>query len=152
MSEQQQTPENSKEDEPLREEGYRALLAEREQVKELKRELKALQDAKAEADQKDLSERDKAIKRAEAAEARLKEFEQRETVEKLKKDVAKKLGMEEYADLLAGTDEESLKAHAEKLKAALGPQKPEPNRFLGPETPEGADADAQALNALGFGN
>lgn len=139
------------EDEVLREAGKRALIAEREENKELKKQLKELKDAKDVADAATLSNEQKAIKRAEKAEALVASYQTKETVSKLRADIAKELEISEHADLLFGDDADSLRAHGEKLKAALGPKTPAPNPYLGQEPGAKGDGDQEALSVLGFG-
>lgn len=70
-------------------------------------------------------ERDAAVKRAEEAEAKLQAYEAAEQLRELVKSVADKEQVP--ADLLRGSDEAELKAHAQALKAAgLGIKKPAP--------------------------
>jgi len=137
-------------DEVLREAGKRALIAEREENKELKRQLKEAKDAKEAADAEKLSNEQKAVRRAEKAEALVAKYEAKETVSKLRADIAKELEIEDHADLIYGEDEASLRAHAEKIKAAFGPTTPEPNPYLGKELGAGGDADQDARALLGF--
>lgn len=135
-------------DKPLRDEGLRALKAERKNNKILADQLKELKDKWDAAEAEKLSKEEQATKRAEAAEAEVQRFKQERELDVLKADVAKAKGVP--ADLLAGTDQASLEAFADRIKEHMGPQKPEPNPFLGSES-AGGDQDSDAKSILGFG-
>jgi len=134
--------------EPLRDEGLRALRAERAEGKKLRKQLEDLQSKWDSAEAEKLSKEEQATKRAEAAEAEVQRFRQERELDVLKADVAKAKGVP--ADLLAGIDQASLEAFADRLVEHMGPQKPEPNPFLGSESAAG-DSDSDAKSILGFG-
>lgn len=66
-----------------------------------------------------MSEIEKAQKRAEKAEAELKALRETATQAKLKREIAKEYGVPD--DLLAGSSEEEIRAHAERLKQYVTP-------------------------------
>lgn len=142
------TTSEDKLDEPLRQEGYRALLAEREANKELKAQLKEFQEKFEAAEAEKLSKEEAAIKRAEAAEAKLTELETERELTNIRAEVAKAKGVP--ADLLLGSDKASIEAFADKLKDFTGPKKPEPNPFLGSDQGKTGDSDTNAKAVLGF--
>lgn len=137
--------------EVLGEAGLSALRAERAANKDYKAKLKAAEDALAARDAADMSELQKAQKKATDWEAKAKGYERAQAISEIKARISAEAGVP--ADLLAGDDEASITAFAERLKAHLGPQKPDPNPFLGkPGGQSPVDTDAAALQALGFGN
>lgn len=135
--------------EQLGEAGLSALRAERANVKDLKAQLKEVQDALKAREEADMSELQKAQKKATDFEAKLKAYEHKAKLEEIKAKVAETAGVP--ADLLAGDDEASITAHAERIKAHLGPQTPEPNPFKGQVNDGSPNTDTVALQALGFG-
>jgi hypothetical protein len=139
-------------DETLGEGGLSALRAERAENKKLKADLQNLQATLEQHENEKLSKEEQLLKRAETAEARVKELEGAETQRQLREKVAKEADVP--ADLLTGNDEESLKTSAERLKAFLeettGPRRPEPNPYAGAAGGEGSDNETEARAVLGF--
>lgn len=150
MADEDQT--TDKKDEPLGEGGYRALVAEREANKELRAQLKELQETVKKHDEEKLSKEEALLKRAEEAEARVKALETADEQRKLRAAVAKDHDVPE--DLLNGSNEEELKASAERLKSfleeATGPRKPDVNPYLGKDSSENTDSETAARAVLGF--
>lgn len=135
-------------DEVLREAGLRALQAEREQNTQRQAKIDELQAKLDEVENAKLGEAEKWQRKYEAEAAKVKQYETKAKLDTARREIAKKLGIEDHADLLAGDDEVSMTAHAEKLAAALGPKAPAPNPNLGAEPTGAPDAEAQARQIL----
>ncbi|MCA1841081.1 MAG: hypothetical protein LC723_12285 [Actinobacteria bacterium] len=138
-------------DEPLRPEGYRALLAEKEDNRRLKEqlaEMKAFKEKFEASENEKLTEAQKWQKKFNDADAKLKKYELEKEVSSLKQGIAEAAGVP--VELLAGDSKEALEAHAELLKQHFGPKTPEPNPYLGSEQGAQGDEDSNAKTVLGF--
>lgn len=148
MADEDQNKDEEQKDEQLRPEGLRALQAERESNKELRAQLKHLQDQMEAAEAEKLSKEEQATKRAEKAEAELQQLrqqaERRELLDKVSKET------EIPSDLLVGETEEQLRASADRLKEFRGDDSRRPNLMLGQEQEEPQDDELQARQILGM--
>jgi len=102
------------------------------------KENKAKADAYDEAQEAAKSDLQKALERADKAEGKLKEYESKLKLDKLRAEIAKEYGLD--ADLLRGGTEEELRAHAETIKAYVGGT----HRY--PSVPDYGEANAPAGN------
>lgn len=145
----------SLDDETLRPEGMRALIAERESNKELKRQLKELTDAAEKAEEEKLSKEQAATKRAEKAENELKELQKSRDRDELVRKISEETGVP--ARLITGGDEKEMRDAAKDAEAFAkgfkGPRMPAPDPTQGNNNPpkKGTEDDAEALAVLGFG-
>lgn len=119
----------------------RAKYADYEDLKKAKDELDQLRNASK-------SDLEKAIARAEAAEAKIKAFETRDQIIAWKTDIAKEHDVP--VDALAGSSKEELTAHAEVLKKLL-PEAPKSPVILGQErAPSNVSVDESVKFVDGF--
>ena len=100
------------------------------------KENKAKADAYDEAQEAAKSDLQKAIERAEKAEGKLKEYEEKRKLDRLRSEIAKEYGLD--AELLRGEDEAEIRAHAETIKAYVGGS----HRY--PSVPDYGEASAPA--------
>lgn len=148
----EKTGEEEKPDEKLGEGGLRALQAEREANKTLRAEMQALRDKLQASEDEKLSKEDLLEKRAQEAEAKATALEAANARRDLRDKIAKDEGVP--AELLAGDDEDGLKASATRLKEFLEEStgtrlQPDPGQGQG-SGEQGADTDADARAVLGF--
>lgn len=125
-----------------------ALRKANKEAETLRLKLKEIED-------RDKSEQQKALERAEAAEAELAT----ERAARLRLTIAAEFGLTEIADAIAGTSEDEIRANAERLSERLTPTKPDPlSGRPKPQGPRAVDSDgpltekakaAAALRRLG---
>lgn len=152
---------NGKKDEPLGEGGMRALEAERDNVRTLKREntelatkLDKLEQAVAKAERSKLSKEEQQTARITELENENTALKKSKELDTIRREVAKTAEVPE--ELLTGEDRATLEASAAKLKEWHGDstaqRKPDPNPYLGDNNSgdHGGD-EASALSVLGFG-
>lgn len=144
-------------DQTLRPEGLRALHAERAENKDLKKQLKDLQDKWDTAEAEKLSKEEAAVKRAEKAERERDELKASRERDDLVGKISEETGIPKR--LLTGSDEKELRESAKEAQAFAegfrGPRRPAPDPTQGRNNPSngksGDDDDAEALAVLGFG-
>ena len=104
-----------------------ALRKANKEAETLRLKLKEIED-------RDKSEQQKALDRAEAAEAQLAT----ERAARLRLTIAAEFGLSEIADAIAGSTEDEIRANAERLSERLTPAKPDP--ISGRPKPQGPRA------------
>lgn len=118
MAEETVTPENSDENEALREEGIRALKAERESNKDLRRQLKELADWKEAQENAGKSD----IEKLSAEVTKYKADMEKASRESMRLRVAMEKGLTaKQAARLVGDDEDALRADADDLLSTFRP-------------------------------
>ena len=99
----------------------KALNASRKEARENARELKRLRDAEKAREDANKSELERAVERAEAAEARAATLERANQA----RDVAAEFGIPNWADELANDpDTRTMRAHAERIRQRINPGSP----------------------------
>lgn len=147
-------PDDSGDDTGLRPEGLRALQAERDANKDLRAQLKDLQEKWDAAEAEKLTSEQAAVKRAEEAEAELNQLRETAARDKLLAKVSQETGVP--TRLLTGKDETELLASAEEAKdfakSFSGPRRPapDPTQGSGSNNQPTGDREAEALDILGF--
>lgn len=139
-------------DEQLREEGMRALKAERKENATLKARLEELEGKITAAEQEKLSKEERLQAQLNEANERVKSLQREAELGTLRRKLAKEKGVPEH--LLVGETEDDLASSAKSLqdyiKEQTGSKTPEPNPFLGNEPGNGGDPDTEARKILGF--
>jgi len=148
-------------DEELGEGGMRALRAERDENRNLRKELQALKDAKQAEDDSKLKDAEKWQRKYEQTQAELTSLKTANEQAALRQKIADEFSKDGPAipvSLIAGTDEKSMRESAEQLKQFVGeqnaPRRPQPDSHLGKESSgdnNGSDDADRALSILGFG-
>lgn len=139
------TPQEGQPDEQLREEGLRALQRERDRAKKAEQEREALRTRLKEYEDRGKSDAEKQAEALAEAKTRAEKLE----AENLRLRVLAQHAIpSEYADLVHGSDEESLTQSAKKLQSLLEKKSPQPVNALGKSAPKSGTSIKDQLQEM----